>query len=129
MFQEYIDKAYEVRLTVIGNTYFPVTITSQDVKATTVDWRGANLLPYGDFRPVPDEIAKKVQLLLAELNVIYAAVDFIVTPEGEYVFLEANPNGQFMWMQHDLGIPFSDAVADLLMAGDFTRGEVTQVAY
>jgi hypothetical protein len=130
VFQEYIDKAYEVRLTVIGNTYFPVTIQSQDVDNTKVDWRGENHLPYGDFRPLPDEIVKATQALLAELGIVYAAIDFIVTPSGEYVFLEVNPGGQFMWMQHDLNLPFSDHVADLLMkGGPFRRGDVTQVGY
>lgn len=132
-FQEYVEKAYEVRLTVIGNTFFPVVISSQDRDSTSVDWRGENELPYGDYRPLPDALVKKVQLLLDELNLVYAALDFIVTPDGEYVFLEANPNGQFMWMQHDLGIAFSDCVADLLVAGDpgqgFRRGDVTQVGY
>ncbi|GIG91313.1 MvdC/MvdD family ATP grasp protein [Plantactinospora endophytica] len=130
MFQEYVEKAYEVRLTVIGNTYFPVCITSQDLDTTRVDWRGENMLPYGDYRPLPDEVIKKVQALLAELDLVYAAVDFIVTPDGEYVFLEVNPAGQFMWMYHDLGIPFSDSLADLLMTGGpFRRGDVTQVSY
>lgn len=130
VFQEYIDKAYEVRLTVVGNTYFPVTIRSQDVAATKVDWRGENQLPYGDYRPLPDEIVKATQALLAELGVVYAALDFIVTPSGEFVFLEVNPGGQFMWMQHDLNLPFSDHVAELLMkGGPFRRGDVTQVGY
>jgi len=131
MFQEYIDKSREIRLTVIGNTYFPVSIRSQDLETTKVDWRGENLLPYGDYEPLPDDIVKKVQAMLAELNVVYAAVDFIVTPSGEYVFLEVNPSGQFMWMYHDLGLPFGDWIADLLMAGgQFHRGsDVTQVGY
>jgi hypothetical protein len=130
VFQEYVDKAYQVRLTVIGNTYFPVTIRSQDVDTTKVDWRGENHLSYGDYRPLPDEMVKATQALLAELGVVYAAVDFIVTPSGEYVFLEVNPGGQFMWMQHDLNLPFSDHVADLLTKGGrFRRGDVTQVGY
>lgn len=130
MFQEYIDKAYEVRLTVIGNTYFPVVINSQDVETTKVDWRGENFLPYGDYRPLPAEIVDKVQRLLTELDVVFAAVDFIVTPDGEFVFLEVNPSGQFMWMQHDLDLKMSDCLADLLIAGGpFRRGEVTQIGY
>jgi glutathione synthase/RimK-type ligase-like ATP-grasp enzyme len=134
MFQEYIDKAYEVRLTVIGNTYFPVTINSQDDETTKVDWRGASgetaSLPYGDYRPLPEEIVKKTQALLGELRAVYAAVDFIVTPDGEHIFLEVNPAGQFMWMQHDLGLKLGDHMAELLMrGGPFERGEVTQVGY
>lgn len=130
MFQEYVDKAYEVRLTVIGDTYFSVVIDSQAMPTTSVDWRGENHLPYGEHRPLPDDVVARTQALLTELGLVYAAVDFIVTPAGEHVFLEVNPGGQFMWMQHDLKLPMSDAVADLLIAGGpFVRGPVTQVGY
>ncbi|BCJ73174.1 ATP-grasp ribosomal peptide maturase [Catellatospora sp. IY07-71] len=130
MFQEYVDKAYEVRLTVVGNTYFPVVIDSQSMPTTAVDWRGENHLPYGPYRPLPDDVVERTQRLLAELGIVYAAIDFIVTPDGEHVFLEVNPGGQFMWMQHDLQLPLSEAVADLLCAGgEFRRGPVTQVGY
>jgi hypothetical protein len=131
MFQEYVEKAYEVRLTVIGNTYFPVTISSQELDTTKVDWRAEDAaMPYGPYHPLPEEVVKKTQSLLAELGAVYAALDFIVTPDGEHIFLEVNPMGQFMWMQHDLGLPLGDHLADLLMrGGPFTRGEVTQVGY
>ncbi|GAA1588839.1 hypothetical protein GCM10009678_84010 [Actinomadura kijaniata] len=134
MFQEYVEKAYEVRLTVIGNTYFPVVINSQEMDTTKVDWRGEagehSVLPYGDYRPLPDDVVKKTQALLSELNAVYAAVDFIVTPEGEHIFLEVNPAGQFMWMKYDLDLPLHEHMADLLVrGGPFARGEVTQVGY
>lgn len=129
-FQEYVDKAYEVRLTVIGNTYYPVVISSQDEDETSVDWRGAERLPYGPYTPVPDDVVKQVQALMHELGLVYGALDFIVTPGGEWVFLEVNPNGQFIWMQHDLGLGMGDCLAELLMAGGpFRRGDVTQVGY
>ncbi|MFC4009891.1 MvdC/MvdD family ATP grasp protein [Nonomuraea purpurea] len=130
-FQEYIEKAYEVRLTVIGNTYFPVTIDSQRHETTQVDWRASqDQMHYGDYRPLPEQIVKQTQALLDGLGVVYGALDFIVTPDGEYVFLEANPTGQFMWMQNDLGLPMSDCISDLLMeGGPFQRGEVKQVGY
>ncbi|GAA2431271.1 hypothetical protein GCM10010191_51260 [Actinomadura vinacea] len=129
-FQEYIDKVHEVRLTIIGNTYFPVTVDSQGTEKTEVDWRAAMEMKYGDYRPLPDEVVKQTQALMEELGLVYAAVDFIVTPDGEYVFLEANPCGQFMWMQNDLGLPMSDRIAELLMeGGPFRRGDVEQVGY
>lgn len=129
-FQEYIDKAYEIRLTVIGNTYFPVVISSQDEAETSVDWRGAEKLPYGSYIPLPEHVVKNVQALLDDLGLVYAAIDFIVTPDGDWVFLEVNPSGQFIWLQHDLGLGLSDCLAELLMSGQpFRRGDVTQVGY
>jgi glutathione synthase/RimK-type ligase-like ATP-grasp enzyme len=131
IFQEYIEKAYEVRLTVIGNTYFPVAIRSQEDPATRVDWRAVGRTVYGDFQPVPAKVVQQVQSLLETLDLPYAAVDFIVTPDGEYVFLEVNPDGQFMWLKHDLNLPFCERLADLLITGGPVRrgADVTQIGY
>jgi hypothetical protein len=38
----------------------------------------------------------------------------IVTPEGEFVFLELNPNGQWLWLELELGLPLVASMADLL---------------
>jgi len=130
MFQEYVEKAYEIRLTVIGDTYFPVTIKSQESETTSVDWRAQNEMSYGEYHPLPDELITKVQALLRTLGLVYAAIDFIVTPAGEYVFLEANPNGQFIWMQTALGLPLAETMATLLAGGGpVLRGTVEQVGY
>ncbi|MGK5550393.1 MvdC/MvdD family ATP grasp protein [Actinomadura kijaniata] len=129
-FQEYIEKSHEVRLTVIGNTFFPVTVDSQGTESTRVDWRAEMEMRYGDYQPLPEELVKQVQALMDELGIVYGALDFIVTPEGEYVFLESNPCGQFLWMENDLGVPMADTLADLLMKGEpFHRGEVEQIGY
>jgi hypothetical protein len=40
-----------------------------------------------------------------------------VTPEGEWVFLEVNPNGQWAWLQDETGLPIASAIADALVKG------------
>ena len=47
-----------------------------------------------------------------ELN--FAAIDLIETPDGEHVFLEVNPNGQWLWLDDMLKLGISQAVADWL---------------
>ena len=39
----------------------------------------------------------------------------IVTPDGRYVFLEINPNGQWLWIQDETGLPIADALCTTLM--------------
>ena len=51
----------------------------------------------------------------------YGAIDMIVTPQGEHVFLELNPNGQFGWIQERTGLPLYEAMADLLISGKEER--------
>ena len=44
----------------------------------------------------------------------FGCFDFIVTPAREYVFVECNPNGQWLWIETATGMKISDALADAL---------------
>ena len=50
------------------------------------------------------------------LGLRYGAIDMVFTPDGRYVFLEINPNGQYLWIEYQTGMPISDAICDLLMS-------------
>ena len=45
-------------------------------------------------------------------------IDMILTPDGEYVFLEANPNGQWAWIEDCTGFPLTTALVDELLGID-----------
>ena len=49
-------------------------------------------------------------------GLIYGAFDFIVRPDGTWVFLEVNPAGQYMWVEAKTGLPITDALVDVLSA-------------
>jgi glutathione synthase/RimK-type ligase-like ATP-grasp enzyme len=53
-------------------------------------------------------------MLIKALNLQYGAIDLIRCPSGEYVFLEINGNGQFLWAEEQSGVKVSDALARLL---------------
>jgi hypothetical protein len=38
----------------------------------------------------------------------------IVTPEDRFVLLEANPTGQWAWIQKATGLPICETLVDLL---------------
>ncbi len=44
-------------------------------------------------------------------------MDFIVTPDGDYVFLENNVGGQFGWLEDMTGEPMTATLARMLVAG------------
>jgi hypothetical protein len=44
----------------------------------------------------------------------YSAIDLVEHPDGEFVFLEANPNGQFLWLEESLGLKISSAIIEEL---------------
>lgn len=115
VFQRYVRKASELRVTVVGSRVFTAEIDSQASRVTRHDWRH-----YDDdsvaYRPhqLPDTVESHCRRLVTELNLCFGAIDLILTPDGEYVFLEINPNGQWAWVEDRTGLPISDAIADLL---------------
>ena len=60
------------------------------------------------------------------LGLSYGAVDLVLTPEGRYVFLEINPNGQYLWVEDATGLPISDALCDLLMGSSIGTTDATR---
>jgi glutathione synthase/RimK-type ligase-like ATP-grasp enzyme len=115
IFQVLIPKAYEIRLTVVADTIFAVKILSQENEQTRIDWRVA---PYElKYEPtdLPQDIRYLVAAFMAEFNLVYSCLDFIVTPEGEYVFLESNPGGQYLWIEHLTGLPITETIVDALL--------------
>jgi len=48
------------------------------------------------------------------LGLLYAAIDLVVTKARGYTFLEANPVGEYSWIEEYAGLPISDAIADHL---------------
>lgn len=116
-FQEYIEKRLELRITVIGSRVFSAALHSQEVPAGQVDWRRATAQIRHETYELPAEIEKKLLKLTAHFGLHYGAIDMIVTPRGEHVFLEINPNGQFGWIDQATGLPLYQALADYLIAG------------
>lgn len=115
--QNYVPKAFELRVTVVGDQVFACKIDSQalpDDKGA-VDWRQG--YDYGlkqEAYTLPEEYGKRCVAYLRKLGLNFGCFDFIVTPEGEYVFLECNPNGQWLWVELATGLPIAAAIADFL---------------
>jgi glutathione synthase/RimK-type ligase-like ATP-grasp enzyme len=83
-----------------------------------VDWRRGGSLEL-NYRPhtLPKEIGSTCRRLVDRLDLSFGAIDMILTPQGEYVFLEINPNGQWAWIEQRTGVPMSRSLVDLLLEG------------
>jgi hypothetical protein len=117
LLQEYIPKRLEIRVVVIGKRVFAAEIHSQSSERARVDFRRAyDELSY-DVHTLPDEIQQKVLALVHHFDLQFSSMDLLLTPEGEYVFIDLNPNGQFYWLQLHLAdrLPLKEAMADLLV--------------
>ena len=112
IFQPYVHKLAELRCVVIGEKIFSARINSQASEDTRKDWRGGDsqLEPFS----LPGHVEVAIHRLMDSFEINFASLDMILTPEGEFVFLEINPNGQWLWLEEELGLPLVASMADLL---------------
>ncbi len=120
IFQKYVAKAYDIRVTVVGREIWACRIHSQLSDDTKIDFRKMTLA--GNI----DEIKHEIFDLTAELEakilnymdffgLEFGCLDFVERPDGEFVFLEINPAGQWMWIEQITGAPISERLATRLM--------------
>ena len=96
---------------------FAAEIASQSSRLTRYDWRH-----YDDpsvrysAHTLPGDIERRCRQLVERLGLSFGAIDLILTPSGEYVFLEINANGQWGFIELSTGLPIAEAVVDFLTA-------------
>lgn len=115
IFQPRVDKAYELRVTVMGRRVFAVRLASQSLEQARVDWRAGTRAIAMEPVTLPPEVEARCLALLDRLGLVFGCLDFIVTPAGEHVFLEVNQMGQFLWLEELLPeLPLLDAFCAML---------------
>lgn len=123
LLQEWVPKAREARVTVVGKQALAVAIVADSDRAH-VDWRA----DYGSLRyerlAVPDDVVDKMCAYLAAFRLPFGAFDFVITPDDRWVMLECNPNGQWLWLHHVADLPIPAAIANLLTS-PITGGAIT----
>lgn len=117
--QHRVEKALEVRAVVVGDRVFAAGVDSRGAAGGEVDWRRAAGELAERFRPIeiPAPIAAALVRLNASLGLRYGGADLVLTPEGEWFFLEINPGGDWAWLDAIAGTDVAGALADLLMQG------------
>ncbi|MFE4611610.1 ATP-grasp ribosomal peptide maturase [Streptomyces niveus] len=111
-FQEWIPKAYEVRLTVVAGRMFAAKIHTSS-EAALVDIRTDYDSHTYEPCEVPCGVASGIRRLLDAFRLRYAAMDFIVDQSGGWYLIDLNPNGQWAFIR-ELRAPITQALADLL---------------
>lgn len=118
IFQPYLDKEYELRVTVVNGQFFTAKIDSQNNTDTLgkVDFRRGEisketLTPY----ELPESEKAKILKLMKDLDISYGAFDFVKEKSGKYIFLEVNTAGSFHWIEKITNQPISRAIAETLL--------------
>lgn len=99
IFQTKLDKAFEVRVTAMGDRLLPAKVLFRDDATPVLDWRSHHERVRVEPIDLPTDIEESCHRLMERLGLVFGCFDFAVTPEGEYVFLEINEMGQFLWVE------------------------------
>ncbi|MCD0452834.1 ATP-grasp ribosomal peptide maturase [Actinocorallia sp. API 0066] len=113
LFQQWVLKRHEVRLTVVGRRLFAAEIHAHS-DAAYIDWRSDYPSLSYTTATVPDPVAQGVRRYMDTMELTYGAFDFIVDLHDRWWFLECNPCGQWDWIAAATGQPIADAIADEL---------------
>ncbi|MCR4334351.1 MAG: hypothetical protein NUV47_01300 [Patescibacteria group bacterium] len=109
--QTEIEKEYELRITVVDNAIFSCRIDSQMSTKTQVDWRRYDFGNVPHFPiTLPAVVEKNILKFMESFSIHFASFDLAVTPQGEYIFFEMNPNSQWVWIEHFTSLPITDSL-------------------
>jgi len=84
-----------------------------DLPTESIDFRDdpdPRIVPHA----LPPAMVEQCLKIARTLELLWTGIDLRLTPEGRYVFLEANPSPMFMGFEKRSGLPITDALVALL---------------
>jgi hypothetical protein len=132
IYQRYVEKACDVRVTVIGERMFALAIRKVQ-GGGFVDWRTHAGDP--DLRAegiaLPEGLETRLKAFMRELGLVFGCIDLVMDTDGEFHFLEVNQAGQFLFVEDMLpGCPILRATTAMLVTGrvDYALDDVNDVS-
>jgi glutathione synthase/RimK-type ligase-like ATP-grasp enzyme len=113
IFQERIDGGPDVRVTVVDDEIFAAEIVATHPEAY-LDWRLDPAIEPAKHA-LPDSVAASIMKLHRLLGLRFGAYDFRIDGNGNYVFFEVNPAGQYLFVEISTGQQISRAIAQALL--------------
>lgn len=112
--QEEIARGRDLRVVAIDQRVFAFALEFDS--ETNVDWR--RLDESAEIRHHSVALDTTTERAILDLHrllkIRFSTVDLIEDRSGRLVFLELNPNGQWLWLEERTGIPLSRAMAEAL---------------
>jgi hypothetical protein len=113
-FQEFVQKVIDVRITIVDGELHPVELIGFGPDGSQrCDIRRNNMDDVIYRRiAVPRHVNEALHALMKHYGMRFGAIDMAVTKNGQWIFFEVNPNGQWAWL---------DLVGGQDIAGSFIR--------
>jgi ATP-GRASP peptide maturase of grasp-with-spasm system len=116
LFQEELEKSYELRIVFVNDTLWTMAIFSQNDEKTSIDLRNYNHERPNRKTPykLPPEIATNIRKFIKVSGLNTGAIDMVVTKDKRFVFLECNPNGQISMVSETCNYFIEKHIAEYL---------------
>lgn len=111
IFQERIEKQYELRIIYVDGEFFTGKIQAENTSKGVTDWRTSNTVfsPWQIYS-LPKLVEESLAKMMQKMQLFFGAIDMIRNTAGEYIFLEVNPQGEWGMLQRDLGYPIGETI-------------------
>jgi ATP-GRASP peptide maturase of grasp-with-spasm system len=118
LFQQKIEKKYELRIFYLNGDFFPMAIFSQLDPQTSVDFRKYNRKKPNRTTPflIDEPLKRKLHELMLKSELNTGSFDILVDENNEYYFLEVNPVGQFGMVSSPCNYYLEKKVAQYLLS-------------
>jgi hypothetical protein len=110
LYQEFISGTRHIRLNCFGNKSFAASIDTDEL-----DWRPNLNVPIQVWT-VSNDLHERVRRVLDCLGLEMGIIDLKELPSGELVWLEVNPQGQFLFLESITKEPLASHFADFLLS-------------
>ena len=115
-FQQFIEKRCELRITCVGKEQvFACRIEPRSGQKADDDCR-LNITSLNHVACACPELHPMLHGYMRAFGLNFACFDIAIAKSGEPVFLECNPNGQWLWVEKMTGLPIAKAIAEELMS-------------
>jgi hypothetical protein len=119
IYQGFIRKKHELRVTVMGQACLAAKIVGDAGSRAEVDWRQ---VPVAELGMEPATLEPAVRdaclALMRRLGLVFGCIDLIVDEDGGCWFLEVNEMGQFLWVEGRCpDLPLLDTFCSFLALG------------
>jgi hypothetical protein len=101
IYQRRVIKRSDIRTIFLGDQHTSIRIPVKDNPAGAVDVRVTPLTSMkAEPFELPDDVARACRCMMRAFDLAFACFDFVESTSGALEFLEINPAGQFLWMEH-----------------------------
>jgi len=116
LFQKLVEKFVDVRVFYLDGECFGIAIFSQSGKSSSIDLRNRPEIPNRQVPiKLPAQLLEKIENFMNIMNHRIGSLDFVLTKDGKFIFLELNPVGQIGFVSFNSNTYLEKKIAQKLL--------------